>query len=303
VFAGCFENDGYTHDAQCVVYRGPDADYTGRQLCVASNEDTITIVDVTDKAAPVLVSRGFYPNPGYTHQGWFTDDHRYFLVDDELDELNGLTSNTRTIIFDLADLDDPRFHAFYFSPLATSDHNLYVRGRYAYLSNYASGLRILDLADIDTGVLTEVGSFDTYLDSDDLGTMGQWSNYPYFESGTVVVNDTDYGLFVLRPDVVPTAAEPAPQVPGADGYALSAPAPNPARGTTTLTLTVARSQHVRAEVLDATGRAVAVVHDGPVVADAPLTLRLDGRAWSAGLYLVRVTGEDFTATRRVSFIR
>ena len=48
-FAGCFDDDGYTHDVQCVVYSGPDADYTGAEICFASNEDTVTIVDVTDK--------------------------------------------------------------------------------------------------------------------------------------------------------------------------------------------------------------------------------------------------------------
>lgn len=30
---GCFEDDGYTHDAQCLVYRGPDAKYNGKPLC------------------------------------------------------------------------------------------------------------------------------------------------------------------------------------------------------------------------------------------------------------------------------
>ena len=28
-FAGCFSADGYTHDVQCVLYQGPDADHTG----------------------------------------------------------------------------------------------------------------------------------------------------------------------------------------------------------------------------------------------------------------------------------
>ena len=26
---------GYTHDAQCVIYKGPDTDYTGREVCGA----------------------------------------------------------------------------------------------------------------------------------------------------------------------------------------------------------------------------------------------------------------------------
>ncbi|HLT45888.1 MAG TPA: choice-of-anchor B family protein [Rubricoccaceae bacterium] len=298
--AGCFGEDGYTHDTQCVVYRGPDPDYQGRQVCVSSNEDTLTLTDVTDKANPVLISRGFYPNPAYTHQGWFTEDQRYFLVDDELDEITGLTSNTRTIVFDLTDLDDPEFDFFYFSELPSSDHNLYIRGHYAYLSNYTTGLRILDLSGIDDDLVTEVAYFDTYWDTDASGTMGQWSNYPFFPSGTVVANDTDYGLFVLRPNLPTTAAEP--EAPGDAGFALSAPVPNPFRSRITLRLSVARTQAVTAEVLDVAGRRVAVLHDGPVAAGAPLTLILDATALPAGLYLVRVVGEDFTATRRAALV-
>src|SRR5690606_24184660 len=198
------------------------------------------------------------------------------------------------------DLDDPEFDFFYFSELPSSDHNLYIRGHYAYLSNYTTGLRILDLSGIDDDLVTEVAYFDTYWDTDASGTMGQWSNYPFFPSGTVVANDTDYGLFVLRPNLPTTAAEP--EAPGDAGFALSAPVPNPFRSRITLRLSVARTQAVTAEVLDVAGRRVAVLHDGPVAAGAPLTLILDATALPAGLYLVRVVGEDFTATRRAALV-
>jgi len=194
--AGCFGSDGYTHDAQCLVYEGPDADYAGRQICVASNESHIAIVDVTNKAAPTLISRGFYPNPAYTHQGWFTDDFRYFLVDDELDSSS---SGTRTLVMDVSDLDDPEFVFAHLGAVPTCDHNQYVRGRFVYQSNYAGGLRILDLSDLDGGSLSEVAFFDTYPTDNDDDFSGQWSNYPFFPSGTVVANDQSNGLFVLRP--------------------------------------------------------------------------------------------------------
>ena len=32
VFAGCYQDDGYTHDAQCVIYRGPDHEYYGKEV-------------------------------------------------------------------------------------------------------------------------------------------------------------------------------------------------------------------------------------------------------------------------------
>ena len=77
-FAGCFADDGYTHDVQCVIYRGPDERYHGQEICFASNEDSLTLVDVTDKTNPVMIKRHVYPRSSYTHQGWLTGDQRYF---------------------------------------------------------------------------------------------------------------------------------------------------------------------------------------------------------------------------------
>merc|ERR1711879_620391 len=61
-YAGCFENDGYVHDAQCVIYEGPDSRYQGREICFGYNEDTITLVDVSDKANMKMLSRVSYDN-------------------------------------------------------------------------------------------------------------------------------------------------------------------------------------------------------------------------------------------------
>lgn len=40
---GCDPQDGYVHDAQCLVYRGPDTQYEGRDICYGYNEDTLTM--------------------------------------------------------------------------------------------------------------------------------------------------------------------------------------------------------------------------------------------------------------------
>ena len=224
--AGCFSGDGYTHDAQCVTYSGPDTDYTGREICVAANEDTITIVDVTNKNNPVQVDRVSYPSVGYTHQGWFTDDQRYFIVNDETDEFFG-SSNTRTILFDLSNLENVNFDGFYFGPRQSSDHNLYVHGDYAYLSNYKTGLRIVDVTGIASGSLNEVAFFDTYNQGNGVGLDGQWSSYPFFPSGTVVANDQENGVFVLRPNLAPPT-----QTVSVDVEPVGAPITIPASGGT-----------------------------------------------------------------------
>jgi choice-of-anchor B domain-containing protein len=40
---GCASGDGYVHDAQCIVYRGPDTRYNGKEVCYGFNEDTLTM--------------------------------------------------------------------------------------------------------------------------------------------------------------------------------------------------------------------------------------------------------------------
>lgn len=204
-FAGCFadpstgrQGTGYSHDAQCVTYRGPDEEYEGREICFGSNETALSIADVTDKENPVAVAMAQYPNVGYTHQAWVTDDHRYLLMDDELDEMQGLVENTRTLIWDITDLDDPVLLKEYMNPNGTAiDHNLYVKGDRVFQSNYVQGLRVLDISDIENP--REVGFFDTVpYGSDGPRFAGSWSNYPFFESGTIVVTSDDEGLFLLR---------------------------------------------------------------------------------------------------------
>ena len=200
-FAGCFSVDGYTHDVQCVVYNGPDTDYKGHEICVAYNEDTVTIVDVSNKSDPVQISRTSYAGVGYTHQGWFLDDnHEIILADDELDELiDGV--NTTTHIFDVSDLDSPFSLGTHVSSVGAIDHNIYTRDGVVYQANYRAGLRILTTENIRNGSLTEVGFFDSSPDSDAPQFSGVWSSYVYFNSGNIIFSDIGTGLFIVKPNI------------------------------------------------------------------------------------------------------
>lgn len=203
-FAGCFSDPqtgrastGYSHDAQCVKYKGPDQDYQGREICIGANETHISVADVTDKASPKAVSRASYPNVGYAHQGWFTEDQRYWLMDDELDELSGTLPGTRTLIWDLSDLDDPVLLKEWYGATRATDHNLYIKGTTMYNSNYVAGLRVVDISDVRNP--KEVGYFDTVPEGEnEPGFGGSWSNYPFFSSGTIVVTSGREGVFFLR---------------------------------------------------------------------------------------------------------
>ncbi len=212
-FVGCYSDGvtgrrgtGYSHDATCVVYHGPDTQYQGHEICVGSNETAISLADVTDKQNVKQLSTATYPFVAYAHQGWFTADHKYFYLDDESDEIAAqrdttgkdlAAKGTRTMIFDLTDLDDPVLAKQYIGPVKSSDHNLYIKGNKAYLANYGSGLRILDISDPLNP--REVAYLDTYPDDENEPHMvGAWSNYPFFKSGTVIVTSVTEGLFLVK---------------------------------------------------------------------------------------------------------
>lgn len=209
-FAGCFADEGtgrsgtgYSHDAQCVMYEGPDTEHRGKEICFGSNETALSIADVSDKENPVSLSTASYPNVVYAHQGWLTEDQSHFYMNDELDELDGKTDGTRTMIWDVADLDDPQLVTEHISENKASDHNLYILGNLMYQSNYLSGLRVLDISDVANPV--EVGFFDSVpAGTDKPGFGGSWSNYPYFPSGSIVITSMNEGLFVLKKRTVDT---------------------------------------------------------------------------------------------------
>lgn len=201
--AGCYGADGYIHDTQCVIYRGPDETYRGRELCFNSSIAQFTIVDVTDKSTPTRLGATAVAGNTYMHQGWLTPDQRYFLLDDEMDEWFG-QHNTRTYIFDITDIDAPRFVDAYTAAIPAVDHNLYITGTYAYEANYTAGLRILDLKNVAQGKLTEAGFFDVYPENDEAVTAGAWTAYPFYESGVVAISTIDRGLFLVKPRLPPS---------------------------------------------------------------------------------------------------
>jgi len=213
---GMFPDNVYTHDVQCVTYAGPDTQHTGAEVCFSSDQQTMGIADVSDKSNVQQLARVTYEGAGYTHQGWLTQDHRYFLLNDEFDEVN-LSSNTLTYVWDVSDLENPILVGTITNPRDAIGHNTYVKDNIAYQANYTSGLRLLDLSNIDTlaqgGEVRELAYYDTF-PNDDSSAMaacaplqscsaqatydGAWSVYPFFESNILIVSDIQRGLFVLQ---------------------------------------------------------------------------------------------------------
>lgn len=92
-------------------------------------------------------------------------------------------------------------------------------------------------------------------------------------------------------------------VGSSSSHELTTPHPNPARQTASATLTVAEPQHVEATLYDVLGRQVALLHRGDTPAHQPLSLQVDAHTLSSGLYILRVAGEHFIESRKVTVLR
>ena len=199
---GGYSFSSYSHDAQVVKYHGPDTRFKEKEILFGSNSiggenNQLIILDVTDKKNPELISSIEYSNAGYTHQGWISDDHKYFFLGDELDELK-IGHRTKTRVFDIQNLEKPIIHNTYYGQTASIDHNLYVKGSKIYMANYTSGMRVVDFNNISDNDFREEGYFDTYPSDNSTNFFGAWNVYPFFSSGVILISDINYGLFIVK---------------------------------------------------------------------------------------------------------
>ena len=220
VLAGGYDGSGYTHDGFAWTYDGPDADHTGQEIVIACNgrsnsdNDKLVFVDVTDKTDCQLIGEYNFNGQGttgYFHQGWITKNKKFFLMNDELDEMalgnNQEPYGTRTHIFNITDLDNVTYQGFYEAESPAIDHNLYTLDQFVYESNYRSGVRVLDAIRVGSSVLSEVAFFDLYPDNDNAQFSGTWSNYPYLPSGLVLATSMYDGFFIMKPTIITTSQD------------------------------------------------------------------------------------------------
>jgi len=104
--------------------------------------------------------------------------------------------------------------------------------------------------------------------------------------------------FVLGPIV---ANEPGAELP--EGYSVSSAYPNPFNPQTQFVVQVDQTQHVVADVYNALGQQVARIFNGVLASGQQETLTFEANNLPSGLYMVRITGDQFVTTRRVSLLK
>jgi len=174
----------YVHD----IYVRNDVGYAAE-----IQDDWVTILDLSDKSAPSIVSS--FANPlGVTHNTWLSDDGKHLGVTAE-------TPGGFLSIYDVSTLASPFMVSGFHGPNLESPrsfiHNVRMKGNLTIASWYTEGVRVVDMSDPTLPV--EVGSYDTFPGASG-GFHGNWDVDPYLPSGTIVASDIEGGLFLLSFD-------------------------------------------------------------------------------------------------------
>jgi len=143
-----------------------------------------SVVDVTDKAAPVVLES--QPTPGaFNHNGWFSDNRQYFYTTDE-------QPNTPVGVFDVSDIQNIQLVGTYVTDTMSNHevHNVRVINDYLICPSYGSQLTIVDAA--RPANLIEIARYTT-------GTYLCWDASPYLPSGNIIVTDMDGEFYVFAP--------------------------------------------------------------------------------------------------------
>jgi hypothetical protein len=147
------------------------------------------VADVSNPRAPTLSAKINYPAAA-THNAWPTEDEQFILTTDEVS-----TTRNNLKIWDARTSGQLRQIAEYEIPGASSPiHNVYVRGRYAYMSYYCEGVRIVDIADPTQPV--EVAFYDLNGNSSCFRFNSNWGVYPF--ANLIYASDMGSGLYVLE---------------------------------------------------------------------------------------------------------
>jgi len=156
------------------------------------NLGQFTIYDVEDKSNPTLIASQRTPF-AFTHNTWLSDNGEVLFTTDE-------RGGASVAAYDISDPENIEL-LDEFRPLATlgsgvSPHNVHVWEDWLIVSYYSDGCIIVDASRPDN--MIEVGNFDTFLQAGG-GFSGAWGAFPFFPSGTILVGDTQEGLYILGP--------------------------------------------------------------------------------------------------------
>ena len=139
----------------------------------------------------LLGSLTSYPDAGYNHSGWLSDDGKTYIMQDE-------NHGYDVKILDVSDVSNISVLSTFNSGVNSQSmaHNGIIKGDNAYIPYYHDGIRVFDISDPSNPIQT--WKYDTYAPLTHASYKGAWGVYPYLPSGNIIVSDMQTGLYIFN---------------------------------------------------------------------------------------------------------
>lgn len=229
----------------------------------------------------LLQSLTTYSEQGYNHSSSLTSDGQTLIMTDEVPAGLGVKA------VDVSNLSNISVSSTFRSTPGATAHNPYnIGNNRTVIAYYMDGVQIFDISNPQNPVRT--GYYDTYPDNGSSypnpAYKGAWGAYVDFPSGTIIVSDMQYGLFMFDAGVALGLKEAKQNT--LQAYVF----PNPIGNSINLSLTLKEAQDLKIEVMDVAGRLVMSKSEqlGPGAHD----VILDSKGLSRGAYILKVQGEE-----------
>lgn len=242
------------------------------------------IVDYSDIQAPNVISiltPAEYPQSGYNHSGWLSENGDYYYMADE-------NFGADMKVLDLRNLPDIEIPTLFNadSDNVTIPHNQIVYGGRLYVSYYFDGLQVYDLADPENPERILQYPTSTFPPTNGL-YRGAWGVYPALPSGNILVSDMQNGLFVVD-GRIPTSTNDLPTLQTSEVH------PNPTAGPFTIDLSAHNGAEVNVRITDATGKIIAT-QTAPVGSDKLIITE----QLPQGLYMISAASSEGVSSSSV----
>ncbi len=139
----------------------------------------------------LLGSLTSYPDAGYNHSGWLSEDGKTYIMQDE-------NHGYDVKILDVSDVSNISVLSTFNSGVNSQSmaHNGIIKGDNAYIPYYHDGIRVFDISDPSNPIQT--WKYDTYAPLTHASYKGAWGVYPYLPSGNIIVSDMQTGLYIFN---------------------------------------------------------------------------------------------------------
>lgn len=231
-----------------------------------------------------------YPESGYNHSSFLTQDGNTIIFMDEVNAGLGIKS------LDVSDFGNLTILEVFRSHIGNTPHNPYILGNDILVAaNYTDGIQIFNISNPYDCILAGYFDTDTLINFPNYTQdyHGCWGADPFLPSGILLASDMQNGLYVLDISQAIINGDHAIEAPQFSFLAF----PNPFYTSFFIDLKLDRKQMVTYSVFDNSGRLV--LQNNTTLPLGTSMLEVPAEDLLPGIYTVKLEGETLSGTSRL----